>query len=336
MACLKLRKQLTTASQYIMIHLSLFTFNAATQQPSKLQCFYGCPSHVTIEDCFVRSLNKVLHLQLMSIILHRGSSTLSGHYVCLTQRKGLWYACDDEGATLVEAPNQWLLNNDNFTPYMYMFKTTIQDLNDAHPSDEGIQTSLYEKGIHKRKGCQSIHNYTLSALDQMLTRILNRYMIAHSVQLRTCRMCLRRIIVSFARRYRDKNIISLVCSICAQIHSVDFECHGRPPIRWHSPFDSNNGGSFFGMCKEYTERLLGLTTYFNAYGTKDSGIREQVQTKWCLNVPFTDEIIQVLCCPEDRRCVACPRNACGIHNMNCPLCPQCELPICASCSDELS
>ena len=107
----------------------------------------------------------------------------------------------------------------------------------------------------------------------------------------------RRISVSFAQRYRDANIISLVCSICAQIHSVDFECHGRPPIQWHSPFESNDGGSFFGMCKEDTERLLGLTTYFNAYGTKDSGIRQQVQTKWCLNVPFTDGIIQVLCCP---------------------------------------
>ena len=105
MACLKRRKQLTTASQYIMIHLSLFTFNAATQQPSKLQCFYWCPSHFTTEDCFVRSPNKVLHLQLMSIILHRGLA-----------------ACDDEGVTLVEAPNQWLLNNDDFTPYMYMFK----------------------------------------------------------------------------------------------------------------------------------------------------------------------------------------------------------------------
>ena len=65
-------------------------------------------------------------------------------------------------------------------------------------------------------------------------------------------------------------------------------------------------------------------------------MRQQVQTKWCLNVPFTDGIIQVLCCSEVRRCVACPRNACGIHDMNCPLCPQRELPICASCSDELS
>ena len=132
-----------------MIHLSLFTFNAATQQRSKLQCFYGCPSHFTIEYCFVRSPNKVLHLQLMSIILHRGSSTLLGHYVCLTQRKGLWYACDNEGVTLVEVPNQWLLNNDNFTPYMYMFKTTIQDFNNAHPKEKGKQRS------------------TLSALDQM-------------------------------------------------------------------------------------------------------------------------------------------------------------------------
>ena len=163
MACLKRRKQLITASQYIMIHLSLFTFNAATQQPSKLQCFYGCPSHFTIEDCFVRSPNKVLHLQLMSIILHRGSSTLSGHYVCLTQRKGLWYACDDEGVTLVEAPNQWLLNNEDFTPYMYMFKTTIQDLNNAHPSDKGM--SALEQ--MSDKDCESVHDCTFSATEHM-------------------------------------------------------------------------------------------------------------------------------------------------------------------------
>ena len=163
MACLKRRKQLITASQYIMIHLSLFTFNAATQQPSKLQCFYGCPSHFTIEDCFVGSPHKVLHLQLMSIILHRGSSTLSGHYVCLTQRKGLWYACDDEGVTLVEAPNQWLLNNDDFTPYMYMFKTTIQDLNNAHPSDKGM-TALEQMS---NKDCESVHDCTFSATEHM-------------------------------------------------------------------------------------------------------------------------------------------------------------------------
>ena len=163
MACLKRRKQLITASQYIMIHLSLFTFNAATQQPSKLQCFYGCPSHFTIEDCFVGSPNKVLHLQLMSIILHRGSSTLSGHYVCLTQRKGLWYACDDEGVTLVEAPNQWFLNNDDFTPYMYMFKTTIQDLNNAHPSDKGM--SALEQ--MSNKDCEPVHDCTFSATEHM-------------------------------------------------------------------------------------------------------------------------------------------------------------------------
>ena len=539
MACLKRRKQLTTASQYIMIHLSLFTFNATTQQPSKLQCFYGCPSHFTIEDCFVRSPNKVLHLQLMSIILHRGSSTLSGHYVCMTQRKGLWYACDDEGVTLVEVPNQWLLNNDDFTPYMYMFKTTIQDLNNAHPSDKGVQTNLYEKGIHistlsaldqmSNKDCESVHDCTLSATEHIsnmcsdnctgqegrrgtdepmhdcamsaadplsdesndtcndqddtssstshcttttsndsnesgdtqmsvpstrsgspanadqtsdfqFTTMLatlpsslspsplakvesfidvlsaelspfptipwafqncwgelksngivlpqkhcafrsctwqgneqasliehvtghHKASFAHVDQLsHACitmqdayhlyqeaiahierqRMPLvgfaidRRNTVSFAQRYRDGNIKSLVCSICAQIRSVDFEYHGRPPVQSHSPFEFNNGGSFFGMCKEDSERLLGLTTHFNAYGTKDSGMRQQVQTKWCLNVPFTDGINQVLCCPEDRRCVACPRNACGIHDMNCPLCPKCELPICASCSDELS
>ena len=59
-------------------------------------------------------------------------------------------------------------------------------------------------------------------------------------------------------------------------------------------------------------------------------------TKWCLNVPFTDVVIQVLGCAEERCCIVCPRNLCGIHDMNCPLCPQREMPICASCSDELS
>ena len=113
---------------------------------------------------------------------------------------------------------------------------------------------------------------------------------------------------------------------------MDFECPGRPPIQWHSTFDSNNGGSFFGMCKEEAKRLLGLTKY----RTKDTSMGQQVQTKWCLNVPFTDAVIQVLCCPEDGRCIVCPSNMCGIHDMKCPLCPEREMPLCASCSDELS
>ena len=69
------------------------------------------------------------------------------------------------------------------------------------------------------------------------------------------------------------------------------------------------------MCKE--EKVIGLGTYLNAYGTKHIAMRQQVQTKWCLNIFFKHGVIPVLCCPEDRCCVVCPRNVCGIHDMNC-------------------
>ena len=49
----------------------------------------------------------------------------------------------------------------------------------------------------------------------------------------------RRITVSFAQRYRGENIISLVCSICAEIHSVYFGCHGMK----HSTLASGDGDS---------------------------------------------------------------------------------------------
>ena len=121
----------------------------------------------------------MLHLQLASIILHRGSSTLSGRYVCLTQRESLWYACNDDCVKRVEGPNQWLLNNDDFTPYMYMFQTTIQDLNNAHPGAQGIQTHLYEMA-YKEEGV--VNQYTTTPCMQLTkcpTRVGNGYMIAH-------------------------------------------------------------------------------------------------------------------------------------------------------------
>ena len=129
----------------------------------------------------------------------------------------------------------------------------------------------------------------------------------------------------------DATEMKTLCCMCAQAHSVTFEGHGRQTIQWHSPFNSNNGASFIGMCKEDTERILGLTRYINAYKSKDAAIRQQVQPTSCLIVPFEDGVIQALCCAEDRRFVASSRIVCGVCGMYCPLCQQFDLPTCASC-----
>ena len=65
--------------------------------------------------------------------------------MCFTQRKGLWYAHDDACVTCVEVSNQWLLNYDEFTPYMFMFKQQCKN------STMHIQVSKVSKPMRMRR-----------------------------------------------------------------------------------------------------------------------------------------------------------------------------------------
>ena len=111
----------------------------------------------------------------------------------------------------------------------------------------------------------------------------------------------QRCATEFERRYKDANIMSLVCCICAQIFSVDFGCRGNQPITWQHPFNNRDGGTFCGMDKEQTTRLLGMSTYLAKYGTSNVAMEHQLQASWTLIIPFSSGHVPIIGCGEDRR-----------------------------------
>ena len=103
------------------------------------------------------------------------------------------------------------------------------------------------------------------------------------------------------------------------------------------------------MTPEQTEAVIGLDTYVDEYGKEKAGndgkkgpdltkpLPQAELDDWKLTVPFTSGSVQILCCPEDRKCEACSN---GDSNGNTvesskPLCEECELPMCERCWHDL-
>ena len=67
--------------------------------------------------------------------------------------------------------------------------------------------------------------------------------------------------------------------------------------------------TFMGMSLNDTINIMGMDTYLQNHGDRDGrpNLNSFVHefSDWKLTVPFGDEGVDVMCCPEDKRCENC-------------------------------
>ena len=91
--------------------------------------------------------------------------------------------------------------------------------------------------------------------------------------------------------------------------------------------------------KADVESMFGLETYLENYGCiqknkVELGDEQHIHEfdDWLLTIPFASQIdvetidVDIVCCPEDRRC---SNVKCGANGKK--VCHQCEVPICKEC-----
>ena len=61
-------------------------------------------------------------LELLGIILHKGDSTNSGHYIAIVKRNNIWYNCDDANITEINIENALNTNNVKENAYILLYE----------------------------------------------------------------------------------------------------------------------------------------------------------------------------------------------------------------------
>ena len=126
------------------------------------------------------------------------------------------------------------------------------------------------------------------------------------------------------------------------------ETSQQPEITWRKVLRK---GKFCNMNMAQTEAALGMDTYLEDYGGGKEGqpdlrtaAAQEDLVDWQLRVPFTSGHVNILCCPEDRRCsredcmhggAPTSEGSTAVPSSH-HLCEHCELPVCKECWKELS
>ena len=146
-----------------------------------------------------------------------------------------------------------------------------------------------------------------------------------------CNSIDRRAMAAFSSTLSDATTEALVCVSCACVFPrVDTQRRHR--IGWAPAMVKDK---FLGyLSAEETKDIYGHEQYLSRYGSLENGpnliaspFKESLQS-WSLKVPFQKGGVQILCCPEDRKCEVC--------SPDCEtLCDQCEVPLCKRCEQSL-
>jgi hypothetical protein len=151
----------------------------------------------------------------------------------------------------------------------------------------------------------------------------------------------RRAVLQYNKATADDQIYMPMCFSCARRfpHIASLDKEGRKPkneIRWQKPIDAENDVKFFGMGAQRCADIFGLDTYMERYGHMpgfpDMRQRMAEFDDWQLIVPFRQQPLTLLCCPEDRRCASENKRSCMTRKT---LCKDCEVPVCKYCEDAL-
>ena len=103
---------------------------------------------------------------------------------------------------------------------------------------------------------------------------------------------------------------------------------GENHIQWYRPCETTD--LFFRLDSDQTEIQYGQQTYLERFSS-DNGkfldLRRHMSEfeDWIADIPFSTGDVRILCCLEDRRCVA---KGCAKQKR---LCSQCEVPVCRTC-----
>lgn len=147
----------------------------------------------------------------------------------------------------------------------------------------------------------------------------------------------RRAWASFSKEIGGPELEELCCCVCARLFP---RCPGIPrsEIEWHRAVDSAEGESLFlGLNHDEASNLLGVEQYMSQYGGSPEhppNLREHEDEfeDWKAYVSLgREKPLEVLCCPEDRRCKHCPE----VEKQAPVLCEECEVPVCSECARSL-
>ena len=138
----------------------------------------------------------------------------------------------------------------------------------------------------------------------------------------------RRCLFNYCRGVNDDSVESLICFWCARRFAYR-KSAARNEIGWRTA-----ANSIFGMPQEALASIFGLDAYLKRYGQCDADgpdlrSRPEEFDDWTMDVPYSEGMTRILCCPEDR---VCDDPACAQGNV---CCQQCQLPVCAECENGL-
>ena len=151
----------------------------------------------------------------------------------------------------------------------------------------------------------------------------------------------RRAVLHYNKATADDQVYMPICFSCARRfpHMASLDKDGRKPkneIRWQKAVQTEEGVRFFGMGFQRCADIFGLDNYVERYGHLPDfpDMRQHMAEfeDWQLLVPFLQQPLTILCCPEDRRCTSENKKSCMATRT---LCTDCEVPVCKQCEDAL-
>ena len=125
----------------------------------------------------------------------------------------------------------------------------------------------------------------------------------------------RRAHFEFDTAYCDKDMQSVVCFCCGCVkvaeppNKIYGEAHWQKALGLAPDKAGQMQPTFMGMSLDDTAKIMGMDTYLQNHGDRDGrpNLNSVTQefTDWKLSIPFGEEEIDVMCCPEDKRCESC-------------------------------
>jgi len=124
-----------------------------------------------------------------------------------------------------------------------------------------------------------------------------------------------------SKRHSENNLCAPMCFSCARVLPYDQyyvdcvsneETSQQPTIQWRKVMERDR---FCNMTKNETQAAIGMDSYIKEYGQSPDLTTSTAQKElsaWTLSVPFEAGSVDILCCPEDRKCTNDPDNKEGI------------------------
>jgi len=182
--------------------------------------------------------------------------------------------------------------------------------NRAFDSGEELVKHLQDDAAH-RKVLSAVTHLMPASSDKDDVRFFSAYSEAIAVKTRAGApldtfSIDRRAILKYNEAVADDSVHSLVCFSCAMRYTHVKSFGEKNEIQWQKVLSGDRDISFMNMDRERCAELYGLDKYIERYGHQpgfpDMRHRMAEFEDWQLIVPFAQQPLTILCCPEDRVC----------------------------------